>query len=79
MDPALRGPFIHWLTAAARTPRLRIVITLRADVYAHCVQWQALAELLRTGSYPLAAPPPRGPLRDGHRPRRTGGVELRGG
>jgi formylglycine-generating enzyme required for sulfatase activity/energy-coupling factor transporter ATP-binding protein EcfA2 len=56
VDPVLRSPFIHWLTAAARAPRLRIVITLRADFYAQCVEWQVLAELLRTGSYPLAAP-----------------------
>ncbi len=51
-----RGPFIHWLTTATRTPRLRLVATLRADFYAHCVAYAELAELLRSGSYPLAAP-----------------------
>jgi len=35
-----------------------VVATLRADFYHRCLEWPALAELLRTGSYPLAAPGP---------------------
>jgi formylglycine-generating enzyme required for sulfatase activity len=35
---------------------MRTIATLRADFYAHCVESLELAKLLRTGSYPLAAP-----------------------
>ncbi len=51
-----RGPFIRWLAEAVRTPGVRVVATLRSDFYAHCVAYSELAELLRMGSYPLAAP-----------------------
>lgn len=37
-------------------PRCRVVLTLRADFYPHCVEDETLAALLRAGSYPLAAP-----------------------
>ena len=56
--PRYLGPFIAWLDQAAQTERIRVVATLRADFYHRCVEWPALAELLRTGSYPLAAPGP---------------------
>jgi formylglycine-generating enzyme required for sulfatase activity len=35
-----------------------VVLTVRADFYHRCVEQPALAELLRTASYPLAAPQP---------------------
>lgn len=44
------------LASAVRTARVRIVVTLRADFYHQCVDWEPLAELLRAGSFPLAAP-----------------------
>ena len=53
-----REPFINLLAAAARTPRLRIVATLRADFYHLCLEFPALADLLRNGTFPLAAPTP---------------------
>jgi formylglycine-generating enzyme required for sulfatase activity len=56
--PRYVKPFVEWLGRAARTERLRVVATLRADFYHRCVEWPALAELLRDGSYPLAAPGP---------------------
>jgi formylglycine-generating enzyme required for sulfatase activity len=49
-------PFIRLLDQAARTARLRVVTTLRADFYHRCVVWPTLAELLRMGSFPLAPP-----------------------
>jgi formylglycine-generating enzyme required for sulfatase activity len=52
------SPFVAWLRQAAQTECIRVVATLRADFYHRCVEWPALAELLRTGSYPLAAPGP---------------------
>ena len=51
-------PFIDLLTQAAHNERIRVVVTLRADFYHRCLEWPALAELLRTGSYPLAVPGP---------------------
>ena len=53
-----RAPFVAMLAAAVQAPRLRIVATLRADFYHRCVEQQALAEILRAASYPLAAPGP---------------------
>ncbi len=56
VKPSYRAPFSELLAHAATLPRLRIVATLRADFYHRCVEQPALAELLRTGSYPLAVP-----------------------
>lgn len=66
----LRQPFVDMLSqsvqrsslaalrqgAASAKDRIRIVATLRADFYHRCVEYPALAELLRSGSFPLAAP-----------------------
>ena len=54
--PRYVKPFVEWLDQAARTERLRVAATLRADFYHHCVELAPLAALLRDGSYPLAAP-----------------------
>jgi formylglycine-generating enzyme required for sulfatase activity len=54
--PRYVRPFVEWLERAARTERLRVAATLRADFYHHCVEQAPLAALLRDGSYPLAAP-----------------------
>jgi formylglycine-generating enzyme required for sulfatase activity len=48
--------FIAMLARAAQSPRLRTVLTLRADFYHRCVASPDLAALLRAGSFPLAAP-----------------------
>jgi Sulfatase-modifying factor enzyme 1 len=48
--------FIAMLARAVQSPRLRVVLTLRADFYQRCVEYPRLAELLRAGSFPLAAP-----------------------
>ena len=48
--------FITMLADAVPSPRLRMVLTLRADFYHRCVEDSRLAVLLRTGSFPLAAP-----------------------
>ena len=56
VDERYRDGFVSLLGHAAKSPKLRIVTTLRADFYHRCVERQLLAELLRTGSYPLAAP-----------------------
>ncbi len=54
--PRYVGPFVEWLDQTARTERLRVVATLRADFYHRCVEQAPLAALLSDGSYPLAAP-----------------------
>lgn len=56
VNPAYLNPFIDLLVAATQSKRVLIVATLRADFYPRCVESPPLAELLREGSYPLAAP-----------------------
>ena len=56
MAPRQQGPFIALLAVAAKTPRVRIVTTLRADFFEACVRQPELAELLRAATFPLAAP-----------------------
>jgi len=55
-QPEFQHRFIAMLVRAVQSPRLRIVLTLRADFYHRCVEHSRLAALLRTGSFPLAAP-----------------------
>jgi formylglycine-generating enzyme required for sulfatase activity len=51
-----RHTFADLLSLAARSPRVRTVVTLRADFYHHCLGWPKLNELLAEGHYPLLAP-----------------------
>ncbi len=55
-DLRYREAFVRLLTVISQSERLRVVVTLRADFYARCVEIPALAELLKAGTYPLAAP-----------------------
>lgn len=48
--------FATMLAHAVTSPRLRVVVTLRADFYHRAVPHLQLSELLRQGSFPLAAP-----------------------
>lgn len=73
-----RGAFCDLLAHATKLPQLRIVATQRADFYHRCVEQPVLAELLRVGSYPLAAPGVGGAARDDHPPRRVRGPLVRG-
>jgi hypothetical protein len=55
--PEHQASFIALLALAARTPRLRVVLTLRADFYGRAVEHSALIGLLRErGTYPLDPP-----------------------
>jgi hypothetical protein len=56
VNPEYQRRFVAMLARAAQSPRLRTVLTLRADFYHRCVEDPRLAELLRSGSFPLAAP-----------------------
>ncbi|MCI5212283.1 MAG: hypothetical protein D3910_26655, partial [Candidatus Electrothrix sp. ATG2] len=40
--PRLRGEFVEWLFQLSTIPRIRIIVTLRADFYAGCVSWEKL-------------------------------------
>jgi formylglycine-generating enzyme required for sulfatase activity len=53
-----RASFIALIGAAAAAPRVRTVVTMRADFYHRCLELPALAELLRGSTFPLAAPGP---------------------
>lgn len=56
VEAGYRHAFVRLLSIAAAAGRLRLVLTVRADFYHKCVEFPELAELLRTGSFPLAAP-----------------------
>lgn len=53
-NESARRAFIDVIARGA--PRLRFVVTLRADFYHRCVAYPALARLLESGSFPLSAP-----------------------
>jgi hypothetical protein len=44
------------LVRAVQSPRLRMVLTLRADFYHRCVEHPRLAALLRTAPFPWPLP-----------------------
>ncbi|MGB2679856.1 MAG: SUMF1/EgtB/PvdO family nonheme iron enzyme, partial [Candidatus Competibacter sp.] len=50
-----RRRFVALLAKAAESPRVRTILTVRADFYPQCIDI-GLESLLRAGSYPLAAP-----------------------
>ena len=54
--PEYQRRFMAMLARATQSPRVRMVLTLRADFYHRCVEDARLAALLRSGSFPLAAP-----------------------
>jgi len=53
-----RAKFADLLVAAAAAPRVRTVVTMRADFYHRCLELPTLAELLREATFPLAVPGP---------------------
>lgn len=46
------------ISLTAPTSRARVIGTLRADFYVRCLEHAWMAELLKTSTYPLAAPSP---------------------
>jgi len=74
-----REPFIGLIDTIASSPRIRLVLTLRADYYEHCTRDPRLAALLRDGSFPLAAPTPLALAEMIEGPARVAGLELRPG
>ena len=70
-----RGPFISLMDEIARSPRIRLVLTLRADYYEHCTRDPRLAAWLREGSFLLAAPTPLALAEMIERPARVAGLD----
>jgi formylglycine-generating enzyme required for sulfatase activity/MinD-like ATPase involved in chromosome partitioning or flagellar assembly len=56
IHPRERCDFIQLIAQASKTPRARIIATLRADFYHSCLEQPHLVDLLRAGSIPIAAP-----------------------
>ena len=55
MEDHRRAHFVALIAEAVKSERANIVVTVRADFYADCLQHPELAALLRTGSFPLSA------------------------
>jgi hypothetical protein len=56
ISEAYRAAFIELLACAASNPRLRVVVTLRADFLPRCANEPALAALLQAGTFVLGPP-----------------------
>lgn len=56
VDKKYQGPFVELLALAEKMPRVRTVVTMRADFYHRCLQWPVLDALVADGHYPLLAP-----------------------
>jgi len=59
IDDGLRMAFVEVIDVCAGSDRFKVLVTLRADFYHRCLEFQSLTRLLReTGSFPLASPDP---------------------
>ena len=56
VEPRYRPAFIETIVASTKHPTLNVVIAVRSDFYAHCLQSPELALLLKAGTYPLGPP-----------------------
>lgn len=79
VEERYRKPFIKLVDAIGSSPRIRLVLTLRADYYEHCTRDPRLAALLRDGSFPIAAPTPLALAEIIERPAGVAGLDLEPG
>ena len=49
-------PFINLLGEAVQSPYLRIILTVRADFHAQCLNYPALTQLINSGNWNLSTP-----------------------
>ncbi|MFL7870751.1 MAG: SUMF1/EgtB/PvdO family nonheme iron enzyme, partial [Anaerolineales bacterium] len=56
VDKKYQRPFVDLLAQVAKMPRVRTVLTMRADFYPRCLEWPVLDALLSEGQYPLLVP-----------------------
>lgn len=77
----MRKDFLALLGHLVAQPRLRIIVTLRADFYARAIEEPSLARLLRRdrGTFPLDPPGMSAILQMIIRPAEAAGVELEDG
>ncbi|MFR0352191.1 SUMF1/EgtB/PvdO family nonheme iron enzyme [Streptomyces sediminimaris] len=54
IEEVQRARFVAMLGKALRSERVVVMVTLRADFYASCLQYPGLAAQLRNGSFPLS-------------------------
>jgi len=74
---SLREGFLELITRSVTLPRVRVVITLRADFYSHCTQWESLLQLLQAdGSYPIGLPGPTALAEMIRRPAEAAGLTF---
>lgn len=70
-----RQDFIDFLANAAKTAKVRIALTMRAEFYLGTLKYDQLVELMRaTGTFPLAAPGAGALLEMIERPARIAGL-----
>jgi formylglycine-generating enzyme required for sulfatase activity/energy-coupling factor transporter ATP-binding protein EcfA2 len=74
-----RGPFVLLLAAAARSARLRVILTMRSDFYDQCTQYEPLVPLLRDGSFTVGTPGVGALTEMIERPARAAGLTLESG
>jgi formylglycine-generating enzyme required for sulfatase activity len=79
VEAAYRQPFVALLARAAQMRRVRLVVTMRADFYHHCLDLPGLDELLVAGHYPLLAPRPEALSAMITRPAAQAGLRLEAG
>lgn len=56
VHPDHQAAFVELLTHATRAKRLRVIVTLRADFFARCVEWPELNALINQNTYSLSRP-----------------------
>lgn len=74
-----RRSFVELLTRAAEDPRLRLLVTLRADFLPQCATEPQLATLLQAGTFVLGPPGPAALLDMIRRPAERAGLALEEG
>jgi formylglycine-generating enzyme required for sulfatase activity/energy-coupling factor transporter ATP-binding protein EcfA2 len=56
VETHLRDAFVRTITQVQDALHFRVILTMRAEFYHECLEWQDLSQLLQSGSYPLSVP-----------------------
>jgi formylglycine-generating enzyme required for sulfatase activity len=80
-EPDYRQAFLSLLERLVKRPRIRCIVTIRADFYARAIQEATLANLLRQdhGTFPLDPPGTGALIQMITRPAEAAGIELEDG
>ena len=71
-----RQSFLDLLAKAGAESPLRTLVTVRSDFYQRCLEYPPIAELLRSGSFPLGSPTPLALAEMIEGPAERGGIRL---